>query len=250
MTEQLPGMGHNSKEPPPALLKQDLFRESAVRVNRFNDAGQAWKGIKELETDAQARDLADFIAGARKLRKHLDEERKDQKAIWDARSKAVQGKYLPFIQTVDKIVDLVKPLQTAWLEKKQAEAEAEAERSAAAAAAAAEAAAEKARLAEQRDNAAGMVEAEEEAKAAEQAAKAAAKPTRAHAQSATGQGRTMALRTTYYGEITNIRRAASAVMDHPAVIDAVQRAINEKIRQAKGEIEIPGVEVKIKRTAA
>lgn len=93
----------------------------------------------------------------------------------------------------------------------------------------------------------GQVEAEALAKQAAQETLAAERMTAkaGKSQSASGGGRTIALVTTRTAQIDNIRLAFMAVQDHPYVVEAIQRALNERIRAKDfNGAAIPGVSIK------
>lgn len=74
-----------------------------------------------------------------------------------------------------------------------------------------------------------QIDAEAALKDAEKAQKSAAKPVKARAGTATGAGRTMALRKQRVAEITNPRACFAAFKDEPAVVEALLRCANEAI---------------------
>lgn len=240
-------MGGN-RPPPFDQAKIDGLSE---RVGDFTDAAGAWTDLKAIESEAQAEKLVDYLTGARGLYKEVDEARKEAKKPHDEAAAAVQSAFKPLLDKLTKAADAAKKLQTAWLVKKEAEERAERERLAKEAEEK-RLAAEKAALeAESRNDISGQVEAEAAAKEAEKLAKDAARTTNASAKSATGGGRTVALKTTREAEITNIRHLFMHFQNHPEVADLLRRLANAEIRAAKGAtVDIPGINIIERKSAA
>ena len=229
----IPPIGHNN--PPGPFLPEPLQAQLAD----FIDAAGVWADLKTLDSQEQADKASDFVAGATKLEKALDAERTAQKRPHDDAAKAVQAFFAPELRKVELAKGAVKKLVADHLarvaaEERKAKAEAEA-RAAAEAAAAAKAKAE----AEARNDIAGIVAAEEAEKEAAKAQKAAAKPVTARAESATGAGRTMSLRTTYSCEVENAGPALSYYRSHPEVIALIERLATAEVRGQKGEKVAP-----------
>lgn len=235
MTPPPAGIGHNT--PPPYDL--DAFAEVQRKVDDFALTAGEWADLGKIDTEERAEKATDFIAGARAVYKEVDAARKAAKAPHDEAGKAVQAAFLPLLKVVERAADTVKTMQTAWLKSvKEAEEAArraeqerirqereEAERLAAEAAA--------------RNDIAGQVAAEEAMSAAEPAEKAAAKPATSRAGSATGGGRTMALRTTWRCEVENRGPALSYYRDHPEVIALIERLASAEVRAQTGEKSAP-----------
>lgn len=241
-------IGHNSGA---AALPYDPERldDAKARVGRAQEAAAQWRPV-EVEDQQTAEKLNDFLAGVRKLEKAVDAEREAQKRPHDEAAKAVQGAFKPLLEVLDKIAKEAKAKLTAFAvaEQKRAAEVAAAQRKAAEEAA--RAAAQEAAKAAARGDLLGQAEAEEAAKAAEKVATTAvAAPARIG--SATGAGRTAALRTTRYGEVTSWPQVYSRYRDHPDVKAVLQRLVDAEIRAAKGAaIEIPGVIVREKQEVA
>lgn len=190
----------------------DNLPYDAAKVADFADAAGAWLDKGALETEEAATKLNDFITGCRGLWTKLDTQRStEKKPHWDA-GQAVDALYRAPLKTLQTAGSRVKPLLTAWATKK---ADAEAKRKLEAEEAARierEAAEKEAAAAESRHDVAGEVEAQEKLKAADKAVKEAARaPTTGRVASATGGGRTAALRTYRTATVTSLRQAFLAL---------------------------------------
>lgn len=272
MNKQTPDRGHNN---PPELLpvlppqiSEDVARQNlaeqpepdeapvfdpvvheALRLNvvAFCDAAGAWLDLKTITNADQSERLTDFVAGARGLFKKVDTARADAKGIHDARAKRVQDAFKPLMDKLEKIGASMKAMQTDWLQREEARiaAEKRAQQEEAdrkrreAEAAAAQAAA--------RNDISGQVDAEAALKEADDAAKAAARETKAQAGSATGGGRTMALRTQAYAEVENWRAVFMHFEHRQEVKEVLQRLADAAIR---GGEDVPGAKRAERRVAA
>lgn len=213
-----------------AAYDMDAWAALAANTRQFLEASLAWNQIPRIESAQQSERLTDFVTGARTLHKKVDEARKAAKAPWDAGAAKVQAAYSPLLERLDAIGKAMKAKQADWLVRENARIEAE-KRLAAEAAAAAMAEAERlARQAEARGDISGQMDAEDALKAAEKAQKAAERPAKAQAGSATGAGRTMALRVQRVAEIRNARACFMHFQNDAGVIEALQRAANAAIR--------------------
>lgn len=276
MNDAIPERGHNN---PPELLpvlplaiddevaKQNVAGSAAteedlpydpviheslrLNVTAFCDAAGAWADLKQINSTAQSERLTDFVAGARGLFKKADEARKKAKSIHDARGAAVQKAFTPLLDKLERIAGMMKAMQTDWLqredarikaEQRKAQEEADQKRREAEAAAAQAAA---------RNDVSGQVDAEAALKEADDAAKAAARETKAQAGSATGGGRTMALRNQAYARITNPRAVFMHFESHPEVVDVLQRLADRAVRAADYQPgSVPGAERDVRQVAA
>jgi hypothetical protein len=245
--EDPPPAGHNN--PPPYDPVQ--LEEAAAKTAEFLDAGDAWLDLKEIASAEQAEKLTDFVGGARKVYKAVDELRKRAKAPHDAAAKAVQDAFTPLLDRLEAAVKKVKPLQTAWLLKleeidrqRRAEAAAEARRKA-------EEAERLASQAQSRNDIAGEVRAAELQKEADKLQKLANRTDGPKAASATGGGRTMALRDQRSAEITNINLLFVHFREAPEVRDVLQRLANAEIRSSQWDgKDLPGTTTKTEKVAA
>jgi hypothetical protein len=199
--------------------------------------------VGEIESDEQAQKLNDYITGCRKLFKQIEDQRKiDKQPHLDA-GKLVDTTYKALTAPLAKAADRVKPLLTRW-SIKLAEAERERQCKVQEAARAEQEAARK--LAEEaaaRNDVAGEAEAEQAQKDADKAAKQAARTsTTGRVASATGGGRTAALRTYYSATVTSRRQAFLALeAEHGGAFDDLICRIADAAKRADRETEIPGV---------
>lgn len=245
-----PPMGHNT--PPP--YRVDILEAHEKKAAEFLDAAGEWLEVKEITSEEQASELNDFIAGVKKVGKAVDEDRKTDKKPHDDAGKSVQAAYSPVLEKMRRAIQRVTPMQTAWLEKLEAQRKAEAEKKRQEAEAAQKAADEAAAKAASRNDISGEVEAEEAAKRAKDLQKEAARASkqRANVKSATGGGRTASLRTTWTAEVTNMRLAFMQFADAPELRDALVKLAQERARSADFDPEtqtIPGFELHRHRTA-
>lgn len=215
-----------------AELPYDPVRHAAfkARVDAFAEACGKWRDLKVIQTAEQSEKLTDFISGARGIAKQIEERRKAEKGIWDAKGAEVQKAYVGLIDVMTRAIDTVKPLQADWLKREQDRIDAE---KAEAARIAKEKADEATRLATEaaaRNDVAGEVEAERLAKEAAKEEKSAARVTTAKASSATGGGRAMALRTVRTAEIHSFNGVYLAFRDDPAVREVLQRLADAAVR--------------------
>lgn len=216
--------------PPP--YDPEVLAEAQKSVADFNDAAKAWLDLKELETSDQSERLTDFVSGARKVWKKVDDARSTAKKPHDDAGAAVQSAFKPLLDTITKMVDLVKPMQAAWLRKVQ---KAEEERIAALRReeeAARKAAADAAKAAEAQNDVAAQVNAERLQKEADALAKAAARPAEVKASSATGAGRSMSMRQVREVEIINSLKVFMRYRDNPEVLEALKRVATAEVRKA------------------
>lgn len=224
--------------------------ELAAHVEVFCDAAGKWLDIKTVQNPEQAERLTDFVTGARELYKRVEDSRKGAKKPWDDLGKQVQDAYSPLASKVKIIGEKMKLMQSDWLKREDARIAAERREAEAKARAAREEAERAAAEAAARNDISGQVEAEEALKAAQKQEKAASKPAKAQAGSATGAGRTMALRTVRSAEIVNRKAALLYWMNDPALITELQRIANAAVRS--GEITedqaiLAGIKIKTEK---
>lgn len=237
------GMGHNA----PPIVPEAI----AAKVADFNEGAKAWLGLKEIDTKERAEKATDFVDGARKVFKEVDEARKAAKKPHDEMGQAVQDAFLPLLETVKRAADSIKAMQEGWLKKEREREQAEQrERERKAAAEKAEADRLAAEAAESNDIAA-QVEAEARQKAAQAAEKAAQKEVKVGAASATGGGRKIALRKYYSCTVENRGPALSHFRDHPEVIALIERLATAEVRAQEGEKVAPqGFKLSVEERAA
>lgn len=231
-------IGHNN---PPDTDFSDLRDE----VNEFGQAAEAW-GRHGVNDAGDAEKMNDFISGARRLYKRIDEARVTEKKPHDEAAAAVQAKYKPLLTSIEKAAAAAKTLLTSYMQRLERE-QAEQRRREAEEAAKAEAEARaKAEAAQESGDMVGATEAEEAAKAAaKQAAKASdPKSSAARVGSASGSARSMGMRTVREAKISNLPLALAHYKKHPKIEATILEIANAEIRASKGEeIEIPGVEI-------
>lgn len=243
MNDMAPDRLHNR---PPSAVDPDAYADFEARVRDFADAAGAWLDLREIRDEEQAGKLKDFIDGARALWKQIDDGRKRDKEPHLTASKAVDDAFKVLLGPIEKAVERTKQLQTAWLvaEKKRRDAaQAEAQRIAREQEAAAEAAR---RAAAERNDVMGEAEAERAAAEAREAADLAARPARARITSATGGGRATGIKMRRVARITNLNVAFRHVSAEPAVVAAIQAALNTVVRSKEfgaAPYQIPGVEI-------
>lgn len=238
--------------PPP--YRHDVVEAHETKAAEFLDAAGEWLEVGEIDSEAQASELNDFIAGVKKNVKSADDDRKADKKPHDDAGKAVQAAYNPIIEKLKRAVERVSPMQTAWLEKKEAERQAEVERQRREAEAAAKAAEEAAAKAESSNDISGEVEAEEAAKRASDLQKEAdrAAKTRANVKSASGGGRTASLRAYLEVEVTNARVLFMRYQDHPDLLECLRNLAAREARSKEFDPEkdeIPGAKLTVTKRA-
>jgi hypothetical protein len=240
MPDGQPGIGHNSGE------EANAFKD---RVNEFGKAAVEW-GKAEINDDATAEQLNDFIIGARKLLKEIEAARVAAKKPHDDAAKAIQAAFKPLIDAIDKASKNAKVLLTSYAQRKEAELRRQQEeelRRAAEAEAKAQAAAKEAEA-----DGDFVAAAEAEAKVEETAKKLdeVQKPVKAQVKSASGAGRTQSMRTYRTAKITNVTMAVAHFRDHPKMNDLVLELSNAVIRRDGADAKIPGVEIIEERRVA
>lgn len=239
----------------PPAYRVDVVEAHDAKSREFLDAGGAWVEAGPVTDETQAGKLNDFLAGIKEIRKTVDADRKADKKPHDDAGKEVQAAYTPILNRIDKAIQRVTPLMTAWLAEVDRKQRAEAEAKRKAAEEAARKAAEEASKAAARNDFGGEADAEEAAKAAakmQKEAERAAKQT-AKATSATGAGRAMSFRTTWVAEITDLKQAFLQFATDPDLQATLIRLAEAKAR-SKGfdpaTQTIPGFTLTPKRTAA
>lgn len=237
-----------SNNPPP--YDPDIWSDCAKKVEDFTAAAGEWLNLGTIETQDQSQKATDFVSGARKTYKAIDEARKAAKAPHDEAGKAVQAAFAPLLDKIKLSVDKIAAMQADWLKRENARIAAEKAREAAEAEAKRKEAERLAAEAAARNDVSAIVDAEAAMKEAEKAAKAAARNATASAASATGGGRTMSLRTTYECELINIAHAFQAFRNHPDLADLLVRLANAEVRSQKGEKVAPAGFTLIKKEMA
>lgn len=246
----LPPRGHNN--PPP--YDEGVLTQHATKASEFLNGCGAWLDLGRIENEDDAQRLNDFIAGVKKNRKAADAARAEAKKPHDDAGKAVQAAFKPIIEKFDKAAAKVQPMLTAWLQEQDRQRRAEAQRREDEARRQREEADRLDAQAAARNDVAGEVDAEAAREAAEKAAKDAARfaKGRANVASATGGGRTAALRTYVRAEVKNLRVAFMEFQDAPEVADCL-RQLAERRARSKGfdpvTDKIPGFDLIVERKA-
>ncbi|HEV8036163.1 MAG TPA: hypothetical protein VGP75_15180, partial [Yoonia sp.] len=189
----LPQAGHNN--PPP--YDADVLAKHTQAASDLAAEAAPWLNKGEVETDAEAQQLTDVIAKARKLYKAADDSRKAEKEPHLTAGKAVDTAFAVAVSALEKTATALKPIITKWLQKVEAEKQAEAARQAEIARKAKEEADRLAAQAAASNDAMAAAQAEAAQKEAAKLDTAATRAGKAKANvgSATGGGRSMALRT-------------------------------------------------------
>lgn len=234
----------------PPLVDPEALAEHEGRVRDFCDAGGAFLDLGEIADDETAAKLKELIDRSRKVTKDIEAARSAAKKPFDDAGKEVMKLFLPLVTAMDTLVGKLKPMQTAYLQRKQRELE-ERQRvqreEAAKAAADADAALA---AAESRNDVLGIAQATEAAKAAEEASEAAARDVRAKVESVTGAGKASSLRQTRKLIVENWRVAFSVVQEDAGVREAIRAALAAKVRSKDWNGETPlGCRIEIIETA-
>jgi len=238
-----PLIGHNNPPPyDPAILQDAVAKASGLA-----DVAGSWLDLSQIGSAEESQMLTDFITGARAVEKEIEAARVAAKKPHDDAAKAVQEAFKRPLSIVEKVLAKAKALQGDWLIRERQRAEAEKRRMAEEAARLArEAEAEAARAALAND-VVGEAEAEEKAREAAKAAKEAERAGKVKAESYTGAGRAMSLRTVKVAEIDNPRACFNYFIEDPAMIDLLQRLATAAVRRGEA---VPGVNVKEHLVAA
>lgn len=236
-----PPAGHNN--PPP--FDPVVLAEKEAEVSSFVEAAGEWLDLGEIETDEQQGYLTDFVDGARKKAKQLEDWRVTTKEPHRKAAEAVDNAVKPsstkLKTALDRALDMLGKYQ--GKKKRAAEAAAQAAREEAARVAAE---AEQKRLqAVERNDISGEVDAEAAKKTAADTARQAERAAEdaGRARSASGAGRTIAMVKIKTARIDNIRLAFMALQDDPIVVEGIQRAANQKIRATGFTGTIPGITI-------
>ncbi len=239
-----PQMGDNQGPPFNPEVVEDLM----TKARDVADAAAAWKEAGKITDETQAEKANDFLAGARKLLKAVEDRRKTEKEPHLDAGRKVDAAFGDIKTIIDKAASMVKPILADYMREQERAAEERRREEVRKAVAEAEAAQKAAEQAQARNDVVGEAEAEKAAKEAEDARKAAEKPQSAKVGSATGGGRRTSLRTTRFAEITSINTAMLHYRDHPEMRVLLLKLANADIRAAKGEkVDLPGFAIKEER---
>ncbi len=222
-------MGHNAAP----LYDPEVLHDWMNKARDMADAAGAWLDLGEIEDEAQAEKLTDFVSGATKIEKGIEEARKAAKEPHATAAKAVDEVYRRPAEIVARCKAKAKELLTGYLQRKKAAEEAERRRLAAEAQDAFENAAKLAAEATARNDIVGEIEAKEAREKAEALQAAADRTENAKVASYTGAGRTVALRTVRKAEIINARALFAFLQGHPEMIAAMQTLADRAVRAGK-----------------
>ena len=225
----------DNNPPEPIHYNEDRFQHFSDGLDRFNTAAKVWLEIKTVDTAERAEKLNDFLGGAKKLKNQIELQRKaDKKPHMDA-GVAVDLAYNTLAATLVKVDKAVRPKLDAYMVAEKVKADA--------------IKAEEQRVAREAEEEAqrklaAAAEDENAAKAAEAAAKTAKKAVKTNVGSATGGGRTAALREYKSAEILVITQVFLHYKDRPEVHDLLKRLADADIRAADVDhSKIPGIKV-------
>lgn len=244
---ELPPRDHNG----PPIIDPELLAQSKAKVEDFAKTAAEWLALEAITSAEQAGLLADYIAGARGVFKRIDEARKAAKKPHDDAAAEVQKAFTPLLDAITRSVERLKPMQTAWLAAEQRRLDAEREEKRRAAEALRIKAEEQAALAAASNSITGELEAERLQKEAEKAEKEAGREVRANVQSASGGGRTMALRIIKKVRITDINHLYRHYRARPELAELLIRMAEAEVRAASWNgTPPPGTEVYGQEAAA
>lgn len=243
MNDMTAARGIGDNRPPP--YDRDVLDALRPPVSAFAATAGQWLDLGEITSEEDAARLNDFLAGARKLSRDIDEARVAAKRPHDEAAKVVQAAFTPLADVVAKAVDKCKPMIAAWLKKKRDEEEAKRRAAAEEAARLKREADEQARLAAMRNDVVAEAEAEAAAKEAEKAERAAETDVKVSVGSVTGGARTIGLRTYRSAKVDKFGLACMTLKDEPELIAVLERLATARIRAAgwpKGG-ELPGFNI-------
>lgn len=226
-----------ANNPPP--YDPDVLAKHTQAASALAAEAAPWLNKGEVESETEASQLNDVIAKARKLYKNAEDARKAEKQPHMDASKAVDTAFAVAVSALEKTATSLKPIMTKWLQKVEAEKRAEAERQAEIARKAKEEADRLAAQAAASNDAMAAAQAEAAQKEAAKLDTAAtrASKVKANVGSATGGGRSMALRTVTTAQIDNFNLVYRHFHEHPDVRDVLQRLANAAVRAG---VDVPG----------
>lgn len=233
----------NTQDRVPTLLKE---------AQELSGVVDAWtKKITEISTDDEAQQIRDLQAKLTGRLAEVEIDRMLEKRPYLDAGKAVDARYDPVKKLLEACITPIQSFLTNWLRRERDRQWAEA----------AEARKEVIRLSNEADAARkamqtqrtvdSTVAAVEADKRAADALLAMDEAMRAKPQvaSASGGARKAALRTTWYAVCTSVPLACRRYGQHPDVIEVFEKLASAEARSAKGNIELPGFEIKSRETA-
>lgn len=228
MTQEAFGFGHNQGSAFDVTSTEDL----AANVRDFGDTAGQWLDLKVLDTEEDASRLNDFLAGARKLSKTIDERRKAAKKPFDDAAGEVQRAFAPLVDALSKATQRVEPMLKDYLRRKAAEDQAERTRRIQEADNRAREAKIAADQAASRNDVVGEAAAEAAQKQAAALQKAAERQVATRVASATGGTKAVGLRTVRVAVLININQAFMAFRDAPEVAELLTTLAQRIVRAA------------------
>ena len=236
-----------ANNPPP--YDPDVLAKHTQAASALAAEAAPWLNKGEVESEAEAQQLTDVIAKARKLYKDAEDARKAEKQPHMDASKAVDTAFAVAVSALEKTATSLKPIIAKWLQKIEDEKRAEAARQAEIARKAKEEADRLAAQAAANNDAMAAAQAEAAQAEAQKLEKAAVKTGKAKSNvgSATGAGRSMSLRTVKTGQMNNKNLVFRYFVDHPDVEAVLQRLTNAAIRAGE---TVPGTTVIEEKHAA
>ena len=237
------GIGGNNPpivDPIKLAEAESLTQAALVAAKAVIEAGP-------IEDAGRASEISDVVATVRGAFSAVDKIRAELKKPHDDAGAEVQKAFKVFLTALEADGKKIKAMQAAWLEAEDARIAAETRAREEEARKAQEAAWAEQQMAEARGDTLAAAKAAEQAEEAEKLARAAAKPEKARAESASGGGRTMSLRTQAYAEITNWRAVYMRFEDEAEVREVLQRLADRAVRA--GEVP-PGANRAERKIAA
>ena len=116
LDQELPSLGDNNGP----VLNPEVIEEYTRKVQDFADAAGDWKETKQITEDAQAEKAKDFLDGARKLFKDIEDRRKVEKEPFLAGGREVDAKFATIKAILEKSANMVKPLLEDFIKRKEA----------------------------------------------------------------------------------------------------------------------------------
>jgi hypothetical protein len=230
-----------------------MVQQVRAKVAEFLAAMKKWTGLTKIETAEQSAQLVDFITGTRQVRKVIDDLRKAAKKPHEDRAKTIQEHFAAHLDKMDKVIERAKPWQEDWLKREKVRLEAEKAELRRIADEEAKRAATDLALAQAAGDIDAEVEAERAVKEASKTERAAARPVSAAASSASGAGRTMALRRSIEAEVEHIGLAMRHFAQNPELQATVIRLAQAEARgvgvdRVAAGYAIPGIKLSIKES--
>lgn len=214
----------------------NLADDAKAKAHEF----EALEAMGEIEDEAAAQQINEFIVSARGLKKTIEESRKTEKQGFLGMCRAIDDGFKAVFVPLDIVLASAKKLHTAWLQKEAAriaerirqaqELERQTQLEAA----------EKVRIAEEEGSAAAAIEAKAAQDAVNLAASRADAAGKVKAQTV-GAGRASGLRTTRRLEIVDVGKVFRRYRSHPDMEELLIKLATAEWRAMKKEI--PGTQI-------